>query len=127
MRALLASLVASLLLCASVAAEGADLALTGLDPTLLVEGEEVHGSEALTVEFQGFAYRFVSAENRARFEADPERYAFQWKGSCAAMPRARARGELFAVHDGKVFGFGSPGCREEFLAEPSRFLFDHPV
>ncbi|MCB1037893.1 MAG: DJ-1/PfpI family protein [Acidobacteria bacterium] len=43
------------------------------------------------------------------------------------MPRARARGELFTVHDGKVFGFGSPGCREEFLAEPSRFLFDHPV
>ncbi len=99
----------------------APLALKGFDPVLLTQGEEKAGEEAHSLVHGRFLYRFVSAESQARFAADPERYSIQGDGQCAVMPSARALPSLFAVHEGRIYGFGSPGCRADFLANPDAF------
>lgn len=45
--------------------------------------EAVPGSAAHTVEWNGATWAFASAENAARFEADPEAYAPAYDGHCA--------------------------------------------
>jgi len=43
----------------------------------------VKGSEAYTSQWQGVTWRFVSAEHRDLFAADPVHYAPQYGGYCA--------------------------------------------
>jgi putative intracellular protease/amidase/YHS domain-containing protein len=118
---LLTVLGLALLLTSPAFADGAPLAVDGLDPVLLIGGEEAPGDAALTLEQDGFTYRFASKETRDRFAAEPELYGFQAKGTCAAMPSARAQGDLYVVHEAKLYGFGSPGCKEEFQLSPATF------
>ncbi len=101
--------------------DAARLAIKGLDPVALLGGKEVAGDPAIQVRHGAFVYQFANAENRARFEAEPERFAFQLGGHCAVMPRAAANPDLFAVHEGRLYGFGSPGCRTSFLADPAAY------
>ena len=77
-----ALLVTALLIMVSIAAaspavaQQADeprVALEGLDPVLLVEGQEVEGDEALAITRGRFVYRFSSAATLERFNGDPER------------------------------------------------------
>lgn len=98
-----------------------DLALNGLDPVLLTGGEEVEGREDLNLARGRFLYRFASEETRERFAAEPERYEIQLDGHCAVMPSAKGWADLFAVHEGKIYIFGSEGCRKEFLDDPAKF------
>ncbi len=41
------------------------------------------GSAAHVATYAGRSYRFVSADNKAAFEADPDRYAPKYNGHCA--------------------------------------------
>ena len=70
-------------------------------------GRAMPGSDAHTHQWKGATYRFVSAENRARFAADPERYAPQYGGYCAyamAIDRiADVDPERWAIVDGKLY------------------------
>lgn len=108
------------------AAAVAPVVLKGLDPVRLVAGEEVQGSEALSLVHGRFRYLFASAADRDAFAADPDRYAVQNDGHCATMPGAEGSPDLFAVHDGKVYLFGSTGCREAFVASPGLFTGEIP-
>lgn len=45
--------------------------------------EAVLGSQAFTTEYNGATWAFSSAENLAKFEADPEKYAPAYDGHCA--------------------------------------------
>lgn len=99
----------------------AELALTGSDPVLLVQGEEVAGEESLAVDRGRFRYLFAKEATRKAFLAEPERYEIQMDGRCAAMPSATGDPELFAVHEGKIYIFGTPSCREDFLASPATY------
>ncbi len=98
------------------------VALNGLDPVLLVAGKERQGSESLALERGRFRYLFATADNRSRFSAEPEKYEIQRGGQCATMPHATGDPNLFAVHDHRIYVFGSPGCRQSFLADPARYL-----
>lgn len=97
------------------------LVLKGLDPVRLIEGREVPGSATHSRTHGAFRYQFESAETLARFAADPERFAVAKGGECATMPGAAGSPELFAVHGGKIYLFGGPGCRQAFLATPGLF------
>jgi putative intracellular protease/amidase len=97
-------------------------ALTGLDPVLLSRGTERAGDERITTTYEGFVYRFASTKTYETFRADPERWAIQLDGACGAMPSARGNPARFAVHDGRVYIFGSDTCRTEFMAAPAQFL-----
>jgi len=108
--------------------EGADpLALRGLDPVELVAGREVPGKRELSATRAELTYGFVNAENRAAFEAEPERFVPALDGRCAVMPGVPGSPDLFAVHAGRIYLFGSSGCRERFLADPASFTENEPL
>lgn len=71
------------------------------------EGKPVKGSSDFETEWQGATWKFSSAENLAKFEADPEAYAPQYGGYCAwAMARgyfASADPDNWKIVDGKLY------------------------
>lgn len=59
-------------------------AIRGTDPVAyFTEGRAAKGSSSFTHKWRGATWHFISAENRDRFAADPERYAPQYGGYCA--------------------------------------------
>lgn len=98
-------------------------ALDGLDPVLLVKGQEVFGKDTLTVTRGRFMYSFATPENKAAFEENPAPYEIQLGGLCARMGgTAGGNGNSFAVHEGKIYVFGSDECRKRFIAAPAKFI-----
>ncbi|HET6970882.1 MAG TPA: YHS domain-containing (seleno)protein [Phenylobacterium sp.] len=59
------------------------LALQGYDPVSYFSGHPAVGQPRYTAVRKGVQYRFVSAENLARFQANPEAYLPQYGGYCA--------------------------------------------
>jgi YHS domain-containing protein len=60
------------------------LAIKGYDPvSYFTTGEPTPGLARFSTTYKGAAYRFVSAENRDRFIAAPEKFAPQYGGYCA--------------------------------------------
>jgi putative intracellular protease/amidase len=89
---------------------------------LLVEGKEVKGQSDLAITHEAFRYLFASAANKARFEKDPQRYAIQFHGQCAMMLGAAAQPDLFTVYKGRIYAFGSEGCKEAFAERPEEYV-----
>ncbi len=89
--------------------QGETLALSGYDAVSYFEGDApVEGSEEFRVRYQGFDYRFASAENAATFQADPAKYAPQYGGYCAwaiGANDALAPGDpnVYKIVDGKLY------------------------
>ena len=98
-------------------------ALDGTDPVLLVRGKDVLGKAEFKAVHESFEYLFASAETKAEFEKNPAQYAVQFGGLCARMG-GTAAGNLsdYAVHDGKIYVFGSDTCRKVFVAAPAKFI-----
>lgn len=108
-----------------VAPQGAEaiIPLEGLDPVLLAEGKEVQGEDKFSLVRGRFRYFFASAETRARFEKEPGRHEIQLGGTCARMgPGVRGNPDLFLVHEGRIYIFGSPACVKAFKDAPGKFL-----
>jgi hypothetical protein len=64
---------------------GRRIALSGYDPVAyFTDGRPEKGSNAFWFAFDDAVYLFRSAEHRSMFAADPERYAPQYDGFCAA-------------------------------------------
>ncbi len=59
-------------------------AIRGYDAVAyFTESKPVRGNKDYVVEWNGARWYFASAENRDRFEADPNKYAPQYGGYCA--------------------------------------------
>lgn len=59
-------------------------AIEGYDPVAYhTAGQPLEGSSDFEHEWEGATWRFVSAENRDLFAADPEKYAPAYGGYCA--------------------------------------------
>lgn len=87
-----------------------DPALTGLDPVTALQGEAARGDPSLEATDGEYTYHFASEANRLLFVADPERWAIRNR-MCPVMAGVRADPDLFTVHDGRIYAFGSPtGC-----------------
>ena len=84
---LLSLLVASAAFARSpIAAVNTDhgLAVKGYDPvSYFTIGKPTPGSAEFSASYKGAVYRFVSAEHRDRFIAEPEKFAPQYGGYCA--------------------------------------------
>jgi YHS domain-containing protein len=103
--------------------EAAVVPLEGLDPVLLVGGKEAQGDEQFSVERGQFRYLFAGAETKAAFEKEPGRYEIQLGGACARMgPTVRGNPDLFLVHEGRIYIFGSEDCVKAFKAKPESYL-----
>lgn len=97
--------------------------LEGLDPVLLTRGKEAQGDEQFSVSRGRFRYLFAGAETKAAFEREPARYEIQLGGACARMgPTVRGNPDLFTVHAGRIYVFGSPACLKAFKEKPDNFL-----
>jgi YHS domain-containing protein len=97
--------------------------LEGLDPVLLTQGKEVQGDEQFAVARGRFRYLFAGAETKAAFEREPARYEIQLGGTCARMgPTVQGNPDLYYVHQGRIYIFGSPACAKTFKEAPGKYL-----
>jgi len=105
--------------------EEAVAALEGLDPVMLVQGKEVQGSLKIAVTRGGFQYFFANEEDKATFEKEPAHYEIQLNGMCARMGApVTGNPDLYTVHKGRIYIFGSGECKKRFEAAPEKFLED---
>lgn len=84
------------------------IAIDGTDPVAyFTEGGPVEGSPDHEIEWKGAVWRFASADNLARFEADPEAFAPQYGGWCAyALSRgytAPTVPQAWTIHEGRLY------------------------
>jgi YHS domain-containing protein len=97
--------------------------LEGLDPVMLSQGKEVQGDVKYKVTRGRFQYIFANAENKATFEKDPARYEIQLDGHCARMGApTTGNPDLYAIHNGRIYIFGSEECQTLFKAAPEKYL-----
>jgi len=108
---------------AQVSSAEAVIPLEGLDPVMLTQGKEVQGDMKYKVTRGRFQYLFASAENKAIFEKDPSRYEIQLDGACARMGTpTTGNPDLYLVHKGRIYIFGSEECQTLFKAAPEKYL-----
>jgi hypothetical protein len=96
---------------AAFAADEVPVAIKGYDPVAyFTAGKPTKGSAAIQLVWDEHRYQFATEENRARFKADPVRYAPQFSDYCAM---ALSKGELveanpenWTIADGKLYIFG---------------------
>lgn len=97
--------------------------LEGLDPVMLAQGKEVQGDMKFKVTRGKFQYIFANAENKAAFEKDPKRYEIQLDGHCARMGApTNGNPDLYAVHNERIYIFGSEECQIAFKTAPEKYL-----
>ena len=109
----------------SVSAQVAEtvIPLEGLDPVMLSQGKEVQGNMQYKVTRGQFQYIFANAENKAAFEKDPARYEIQLDGHCARMGSpTTGNPDLYTVHNGHIYIFGSEECQTAFKAAPDKYI-----
>ena len=107
----------------SASSSEAIIPLEGLDPVMLTQGKEVQGDVKFKVTRGKFQYIFANAENKATFEKDPSRYEIQLDGSCARMGApTTGNPDLYTVHNGHIYIFGSEECQTVFKAAPEKYL-----
>src|SRR4026208_1405871 len=123
------SLLLIILISCSVAAARAQastetvIPLEGLDPVMLSQGKEVQGDVKFKVTRGQFQYLFATAENKATFEKDASRYEIQLGGHCARMGApTTGNPDLYFVHNGRIYIFGSEECQTLFKATPEKYL-----
>lgn len=84
------------------------IAIRGYDTVAYhTQGKPVPGLPLFEVEYQGATWRFANEENKALFEAEPEKYAPEYGGYCAY---GVAKGSLVKIEpdqwniiDGKLY------------------------
>jgi YHS domain-containing protein len=114
-----------LLVCCTfiVRAQETVIPLEGLDPVMLAQGKEIQGDMKYKVTRGRFQYLFANAENKATFEKEPARYEIQLDGSCARMGApTTGNPDLYFVHNGRIYIFGSEECQTLFKAAPEKYL-----
>ncbi|MEJ6709252.1 MAG: YHS domain-containing (seleno)protein [Amylibacter sp.] len=84
------------------------IAIDGTDTVALFDkGKPVPGSKKHKLQYNGSTWLFSTAENKAKFEANPEAYASQYGGYCAfAMARgavAPTVPEAWRIVDGNLY------------------------
>lgn len=106
----------------ALAAEPLPVAIKGYDPVAyFTSGKPTQGRAEVDLVWDEHRYQFSTPENRARFKADPVRYAPQFSDYCAM---ALSKGELvvadpenWTIADGKLYIFGKPVGPDLFRKE----------
>lgn len=104
-----------------------DLAIEGYDPVAYFSREEaLEGNSEHSYRWEGAEWRFISAENREQFMADPERYAPAYGGWCAwAMAKgdyAQSDPEQWTIHEGRLFLNYNGFIKLRWLASKERLI-----
>ncbi len=94
-------------------------AINGFDAVAyFTEGRPVEGKSDHSLKWQGAKWRFISAQNRDAFAADPEKYAPQYGGYDAwAISQgytAMSTPHAWRMVDGKLYLLYSPSVRKRW-------------
>ena len=86
------------------------VAIQGYDAVSYFQGKASEGDARWSSKWEGNTYRFSSAENKALFEANPQKYLPQYGGFCAyAMAvkgdKVAINPKTFEIRDGKLYLF----------------------
>lgn len=105
----------------------AEGAIGGYDPVAYFdENKPVKGSQEFSTEWNGAVWYFSSADRKARFEAEPERYAPQFGGYCAMAVSggytAMSSPEAFAIVDNKLYLNFDAAVQEEWSAQQDELI-----
>jgi YHS domain-containing protein len=97
--------------------------LGGNDPVAYSkQNAPVAGDAAITSSFGGASYQFASADNKAAFDAEPQRSAPQYGGYCAFAASQNRLSEsdpaVFTIHDGLLLVFTNEDFRAQFMKDP---------
>jgi YHS domain-containing protein len=84
------------------------VAINGYDPVAyFTDHKPVKGTEAFSTSYKGATFYFASADHRAAFLSDPERYAPQYGGYCAFGTakgyKAPTEPQAFTIVDDKLY------------------------
>lgn len=98
----------------------------GYDVVAYFSGAPTQGSDEFKAQYDGGHYKFASAENLEKFNADPAAYAPQYGGWCAF---ATAQGRKFDVDplaykvvDGKLYLNNSQGVHKRWLKKEPGYI-----
>jgi len=96
------------------------LAIRGYDPVAyFTQNKPVKGSQEHSLDWNGSTWRFSSAEHKALFENDPEKYAPQFGGYCSYAVSegytASTVPEAWDIVDGKLYLNYSLSVRNRWL------------
>jgi YHS domain-containing protein len=88
------------------------------------EGKHRQGDPAIISVRDGVTFRFATAEHKALFDKDPQRYLPQYGGYCAngivyGIPWG-GNADAWRIIGGKLYTFGGPGSREGFYLDLPR-------
>ena len=108
-------------------AEGGDkhVMLFGHDVvSYFTEGTHRMGSPAIKSDYKGVTFRFSKPENKALFDASPEKYIPQFGGYCTngivyGIPWG-GDADVWKMIDGKLYIFGGQGSRDAFMLDAPR-------
>lgn len=108
-------------------ASAQDWALEGYDPVGYVrQGQPVPGRNDIATMWKGRIWHFASEENRARFEADPRRYAPGLGGNCpVSLSEGRREAgdpQYFIVMNGRLYVMRSANALQQMQKNGSELL-----
>lgn len=113
----------------SGAAEREEVAIKGYCPvSYFTAGRAVLGNSAFASTFQGYAYHFADADAKAKFDAEPVKYAPQFAGLCTTAlggsygNRFAADPEVFRIVDAKLYLFSVVRAQNNFDEDPKRYV-----
>jgi YHS domain-containing protein len=98
------------------------IALHGFDPVAyFTQNKAVKGDAQLTAVYQGVTYEFVSKEDQAAFQANPQKYVPQYGGFCAFAVSKGAKADIdpheFAINDDKLYVNNSGRAQKLFVED----------
>jgi YHS domain-containing protein len=103
------------------------IAVQGYDTVEFFNGKAIQGSDNYSSEYQGAKYLFSSAENKEKFDKDPELFCPQYGGFCSmAMTKGqelRPNPKCFTVENGKLYFFtrlffGLLDAKKQWIKDP---------
>lgn len=105
------------------------LAIEGFDPVAyFTDGGPLKGRPEVEASVDGAIWRFRNDRNRAFFIARPEVYGPQFGGydpvDVALGKAVSGDARLWLVTGQRLYLFGREAIRDEFAADPARFLTD---
>ena len=103
------------------------LVLKGYDPVAyFTDGKPIPGKPEYETVYDDARYRFASAQHLELFKSDPDRYAPQYAGSCAAAittgVKIEAEPEHWLIADGKLFVFAGAAGVDKMRAHPAEMI-----
>ena len=106
-----------------------NVAIEGYDPVAyFLESKPVEGSDSHQSEWSGASWHFKSAENKALFDANPEKYAPQYGGYCAwAASQNTVAGiepEQWTIVDGKLYLNYDAEVKGKWLVDTAKHIAD---